>query len=419
MFSPAILANRVPTFGLSLKCTRFGAHLHPKIVMESDSDGDDVQAKRLRFTDALTEVPHGDAEFAAELMLQDRGYTTLDSLEPFKNLKKLELKGNKIASLGFLEMNHSLCWLGLAKNRLRRITHLQNLSSLAVLDLSDNRVARLDGLQGLQGLKALIAARNNITLLAGISVKSNPLLETLVLSNNKLSDVSLAGFKHLKKLSLGHNHLRAFPKLKKLPLLSELRLNGNQITTIPHLVTVLPHLTTLDVGKNLINQPAAFEALKGLLWLLNVNVRGNPASGEGEMPQEIQDVLATLPRLEIVNGKRHAGTIKKRRDLRRGRGRGGGRGRGCAESDSEEARPLRARGRGNSLPAGKKKKAGFPGNDKPAGQSPSMERAVGCNAEKKVKTSPVGAADLLPRARKVKKAAKTETKTGKKKAKVQ
>ena len=33
-------------------------------------------------------------------MLQDRGYTTLDSLEPFKNLKKLELKGNKIASLG-------------------------------------------------------------------------------------------------------------------------------------------------------------------------------------------------------------------------------------------------------------------------------------------------------------------------------
>ena len=48
-----------------------------------------------------------------------------------------------------------------------------------------------------------------------------------------------------------------------------------------------------------------------------------------------------------------------------------------------------------------------------------MERAVGCSAEKKVKTSPVGAADLLPRARKVKKAAKTETKTGKKKAKVQ
>lgn len=37
-----------------------------------------------------------------ELLLQDRGLTSLDSLEPFKNLKKLELKGNHIASLGSL-----------------------------------------------------------------------------------------------------------------------------------------------------------------------------------------------------------------------------------------------------------------------------------------------------------------------------
>ena len=57
------------------------------------------------------------------------------------------------------------------------------------------------------------------------------------------------GFKHLKKLSLGHNHLRAFPKLKKLPLLSELRLNGNQITTIPHLVPWPEHeVQRFDVG---------------------------------------------------------------------------------------------------------------------------------------------------------------------------
>ena len=36
-----------------------------------------------------------------ELVLQERGLTSLDSLEPFKNLKKLELKGNQIAKLGF------------------------------------------------------------------------------------------------------------------------------------------------------------------------------------------------------------------------------------------------------------------------------------------------------------------------------
>ena len=40
-----------------------------------------------------------------ELLLQDRGLTSLDSLEPFKNLKKLELKGNFIASLSSFHLS--------------------------------------------------------------------------------------------------------------------------------------------------------------------------------------------------------------------------------------------------------------------------------------------------------------------------
>lgn len=123
---------------------------------------------------------------------------------------------------------------------------------------------RLDGLHGLQALKALIAARNRILSLDGMSPKKNPLLETVVLSHNRLETVSLAGqggwiypsfwrrrassflqvcvahcagFKHLKKLSLANNRLHAFPRLQKLPALAELRLNGNQITIIPSLAT--------------------------------------------------------------------------------------------------------------------------------------------------------------------------------------
>ena len=116
---------------------------------------------------------------AEELLLSDRKLTSVDSLEAFKKLKKLELRGNCLKSLGFLEMNHGLCWLGLAKNKLRKISSLLlrrsgktrfligsrspekmmrgckhecaqrhksslrlNLSSLAVLDLSDNKVSR-------------------------------------------------------------------------------------------------------------------------------------------------------------------------------------------------------------------------------------------------------------------------------------
>lgn len=61
---------------------------------------DDLKEQHLRFTDALTEVPNGDVQVAEELLLQGRGLTKVDSLEPFKNLKKLELKENRISSLG-------------------------------------------------------------------------------------------------------------------------------------------------------------------------------------------------------------------------------------------------------------------------------------------------------------------------------
>eukprot|EP00439_Symbiodinium_sp_Y106_P074053 s425_g14.t1 len=342
--------------------------------MESDlgdaSSDDDIPAKHFRFTDALTEVPNGDAQAAEALLLANRQLTSVDSLESFKNLKKAELQGNFLSSLGFLEMNHSLCWLGVAKNKLRKISGLTNLFSLAVLDISDNKVTRLAGLEGLQSLKALIAARNRIAILDGLSPKRNPVLETLILSHNHIEQCGLTGFKNLKKVSLAHNRLHSFPSLKKLPALSELRLNGNKLLAISSVVASLPHLATLDVGNNLIKQISGFEALQGLLWLTNLNVRGNVSEGD-DVPDQLQQILASLPRLEILNGKRQSGKAKKKRKHnqlapapsrwsdgpvkapRGGRGssgaRGAGRGRGSARMPDSDAEPepLR-RGRGGN-----------------------------------------------------------------------
>ncbi|CAE7317671.1 inlI [Symbiodinium necroappetens] len=372
-------------------------------AMESDhgdaSSDDDIPAKHFRFTDALTEVPNGDAEAAAALLLGNRQLTSVDSLESFKNLKKAELQGNSLSSLGFLEMNHSLCWLGVAKNKLRKISGLTNLSSLAVLDISDNKVTRLAGLEGLQSLKALIAARNRIAILGGgLSPKRNPLLETLILSYNHIEQCALTGFKNLKKVSLAHNRLHSFPSLKKLPALSELRLNGNKLLAISPVVASLPHLATLDVGNNLIKQISGFEALQGLLWLTNLNVRGNVSEGD-DVPDQLQKILASLPRLEILNGKRQSGKTKKKRKHnqiapspprwsdgpvkapRGGRGfasaRGAGRGRGSArmpDSDAEEPEPLR-RGRGG--------KAGITGSSNGPRQKKKLRpKAVEAQAEK-------------------------------------
>jgi len=238
------------------------------------------------------------------------GTSHLSMLESMRSMKELELRGNHLRQLDFLEMNHELCWLGVAKNKLKVIAHLQHLSNLAVLDISDNSISRLQGLEGLTGLKALIAARNRIRHVDGLSPKKNANLETLVLSHNHISECNLAKYKNLKKLSLGHNALRTVPKLVHLPSLSELRLNSNKITTLSGVLQALPKLSIFDIGNNLVTELSGLEPLRGLLWVKSLNVLGNPVT---EHANEMKDLIASLPKLEIVNDKRQSGTSKKKR----------------------------------------------------------------------------------------------------------
>eukprot|EP00927_Polykrikos_kofoidii_P080855 TRINITY_DN77847_c0_g1_i1.p1 TRINITY_DN77847_c0_g1~~TRINITY_DN77847_c0_g1_i1.p1 ORF type:complete len:490 (-),score=69.29 TRINITY_DN77847_c0_g1_i1:45-1514(-) len=321
------------------------------VILDSDSEGssdsgEPCERRHLRFVDVLTEVPNGDAANATELLLNDRGLTSLDSLEQCPNMKKLELRGNFLAkTLSFLEMNHRLCWLNLAKNRLKRISHLNNLSSLAVLDISDNRIARLDGLAGLKELKALIAVRNRITRIEGLSPATNPKLETLVFSDNKITECTIKNFPFLRKLSLSHNQLKVFPRLENLQQLSELRLNSNKLVTVDKCVALLPRVSILDIGNNLVTATTALEPLKSLRLLHSLNLKGNKVADDMDA-EAVRSLLASMTKLEIINHKREStpkakkkrkpGTphsaVKRARDAAiRGRsfeGRGNGRGRG-------------------------------------------------------------------------------------------
>lgn len=280
---------------------------------DDDSCSEEPHKQRhFRFVDVLTEVPNGDAASAKELLLEDRLLTSIETLESCRSLKKLELRGNLLGKLDFLDMNHELCWLGLAKNRFRRLSHLDNLRALAVLDISDNRIVKLDGLSGLVELKALIAVRNRIVRIEGLSPKKNPKLETLVLSHNQISECSLMKFAKLRKLSLGHNKLHGFPQLAELPSLAELRLNSNKLISVDSCVATLQHLSILDVGNNLVTKLSALEPLRGLLRLKSLSVLGN-AVAEHMETQEMCALLASLPKLEIVNNKRLVGKSQKKR----------------------------------------------------------------------------------------------------------
>merc|ERR1712187_801620 len=98
------------------------------------------------------------------------------------------------------------------------------------------------------------------------------------------------------------------PKLMHVPSLAELRLNGNKITTLTGALKSLPKLSILDIGNNLITDLSALEPLRGMLWIKSISVLGNPVA-----QQDLKDLFATLPKLEIINDKRQAGTSKKKR----------------------------------------------------------------------------------------------------------
>ena len=100
-------------------------------------------------------------------------------------------------------------------------------------------------------------------------------------------------------------------------------------------VASLPHLATLDVGNNLIKQISGFEALQGqacksrsfavrnlcqlagLLWLTNLNVRGNVSEGQVATIFPCQGACVWCFFSDVTQCNRRGVTIPKRRSLGR------------------------------------------------------------------------------------------------------
>jgi len=275
-------------------------------------DVDHVKGRRMSFAEVLAESPQG--EESTQLVLNNRGISDVDPLSRLKELKKLELRGNQLSRLRFLEANSALCWLALAGNRFTKLDHLQKLQSLAVLDISDNKISSFVGLAGLQSLKALIATRNLVRNVTGITPESHPLLETLVLSHNQIEDFSFKGFPALKKISLSHNALKSFPELSELPELAELRLNGNKIASVGACAAGLNKLAILDIGSNDIASIDDLAVLKRLPTLKNLSLFGNACAPDRDAPPKaLLEFVKDLPKLEVLNNKRQDGQSGKKK----------------------------------------------------------------------------------------------------------
>jgi len=158
----------------------------------------------------------------ADLILKSPSY-----LNPLRE-REIDLRGNKIAVIENLGATQD---------------------QYDCLDLSDNEISKLDNFPLLSRLRTLLASNNQISRVASLG-DSLPHLETLVLNNNKFTNLS------------------DVDPIAELPNLRTLSLLDNLVTKKQHyrlyLIHKLPKLTLLDFRKIKQKERLASEKLFGI-----------------------------------------------------------------------------------------------------------------------------------------------------------
>ena len=132
-----------------------------------------------------------------------------------KNIKTMNLRGNKISNLNFFQG--------------------KDFSSLEILSLNDNEINSIDMIKNINIplLKELYLTKNKITSIEALSEFKNKKLQILWLSDNKINSIGVlekVDFPQLRKLGLSKNCIKdisVFQKTK-FPQLFELYLNENE-----------------------------------------------------------------------------------------------------------------------------------------------------------------------------------------------
>lgn len=189
-----------------------------------------------------------------DISLGVESLTSCSFLKSFTDLRKLQLNVNKLRSLEGLETLCCLEELSVKDNALCNLSAIAAIGSLRIISADDNSI-NSDGLATLAGLSSLhtLSVKTNklhiLPLLAGCSG-----LQRLHLYHNSISCLpssSLAALCSLLHLDLGRNKLEFVcgAALSQCPLLQTLVLSQNQLTEPPSPL-YLPNLRDLWLSGN-------------------------------------------------------------------------------------------------------------------------------------------------------------------------
>ena len=304
-----------------------GSYNHGRLISLDLSSNNISDVKSLRL-DGLTAL--------AQLNLDDNRIKSLPP-NPFQGiepqLKVLSMRSNGLAKLerDSLKRFESLETLLLTKNQLTGFSKglFSEMKQLITLDLNKNRLSQIQGLafHGLTNLKVLRLKRNGIEFLMDGALFGLESVEEIHLDRNRVQVIDkgwLYGMESLLFLSLAQNDVDfihadsweycrnlteidlRYNKLKtlgrqdlsRLPSLSILKLDGNEIAQFPDSGTFdqVPRLTFLSLSENRLSYPIedGTAPFKGLNSLRNLQLNRNPIKAVGERAFEGLDELQVL-----------------------------------------------------------------------------------------------------------------------------
>ncbi len=197
--------------------------------------------------------------------------TSLDALSGSVDMRYLSAERNNLQDITALSKMRQLAWLLLSHNSISDLRPLSGLTKLMWLELLDNEVVDISPLSELTNLTQLDLRNNRIVDISPISALAN--LEGLDLSGNRITDISpLSGLTNLENLDLGDNRIADINPLSKLTNLTQLDLWNNRTADISPLADLVK-LVGLNAGKN---QIADISPLSGLTNLQSLVMSGNP-----------------------------------------------------------------------------------------------------------------------------------------------
>ncbi|MDQ6529233.1 leucine-rich repeat domain-containing protein [Flavobacterium sp. LHD-85] len=211
----------------------------------------------------------------------------------------LNLIGNNINDIYFLEDLAALKSLSLAKNKISDLSPIKNLKLLENLDLDHNEIKDISSLSGLTNLTSLIIWRNKISNISALK-KLNK-LSFLDLSYNHIYDISvMSNFSELTELILWGNIIDDISSLEELNNLKILNLGANQINDVSNLKN-LKSLKEINLEYNSISDITTLLKIKNLE---NVFLNGNKKI-EVDFPAEVLNADWQAVKLYSENSKKN------------------------------------------------------------------------------------------------------------------